>query len=163
VSMLTVSIADAIEQIELIRLLLNAYPDMENLTGGLRHMLPPLLQAAAGTNHEVIRLLEDHVRTMHPGKTLPYNYLHHRAESTDGSPAMMTMLDACRLAIQDRGLVDTKYGYGLLQQGDRKRKDDIKLSSVDQLTRHKDRKEIFTYLREKGAQFWYEIDGYFIG
>ncbi|KAG4410794.1 hypothetical protein IFR04_016070 [Cadophora malorum] len=154
---------DAAEQIELIRLLLNAYPDMENLTRGLRHMLPPLLQAATGTNLEVIRLLEDHVRTMHPGKTLPYNYLHHRAESTDGSPAMMTMLDACSLAIQDRGLVDINYGYGPRQQGDRKRKGDIKLSLVDQLTRHKDRKEIFTYLREKGAQFWYEIDGYFIG
>lgn len=160
--MLTVLTADAVEQIELIRLLLNAYPEMENLTRGLRHMLPPLLQAATGTNLEVIRLLEDHVRTMHPGKKLPYNYLHHRAQSTDGSPAMMTMLDACRLAIQDRGLVDNLYGYGPWQQGDRKRKEEIKLSLVDQLTRHKDRKKIFAYLREKGAQFWYEIDGYFI-
>jgi len=89
---------------------------------------------------------------MHPGKPLPYGYLHHRAESTDGSPAMMTMLDACSLAIQDRGLVDINHGYGLRQQGDRKRKEDIKPSLVEYLTRHKDRKEPFTYLRDKGAQ-----------
>jgi hypothetical protein len=136
---------------------------MENLTRGWRHNLPPLLQAATGTNLEVIRLLEDHVRLMHPGKTLPYNHLHHRAESQDGSPAMMTMLDACSLSIQSPGLVDHKYGYGLLQKSDRSEEEDAKLGTVDQLGRHYSRKATYKYLREKGAQLWWELEGYFIG
>jgi hypothetical protein len=156
-------LAEAVEQIELIRLLLNAYPEVENLTRGWRHILPSLLQAATGTNLEVIQLLEDHVRLTHPGKLLPYNHLHHRAESQDGSPAMMTMLDACSLSIRDRGLVDHKYGYGLIQQSDRTKNEDIKLGTVDQLGRHYSRKAIYKHLREKGAQLWWELDGYFIG
>lgn len=95
---------------------------------------------------------------------MPYNHLHHRAEREDGSPVMMTMLDACLLGIQDRGLVDRQYGYGMIGRGQRRGNDDeVKLSLVDQLGRHYSRKAIFKYLRENGAQFWYEIDGYFIG
>jgi len=156
-------IANAVEQIELIRLILSTYPDFEHLTRGRLHLLPPTFQAATGTNLDIIRLMEEHVRIKHPVKRFPYNHLHYRGESSlDGHPGMMTMLDACNLSIKDRGLVDPMYGYNTDHGTAHGRQDKIRLGLVDQLGRHYSRKDIFRYLREKGAQLWYELDGYFI-
>lgn len=146
----------AVEHMELLRLLFNAYPDMDNLTQGWRHLLPALHRAASGTNLEVLRLMQEHVEFKHPGKSLPYNHVHLRNEIPEGA-VLLTMLDCCRFGIVVPGFnTDISHLPNYGEEGI------LGMSAFDLSKNRDEKKRIYQYLREQGAVHGWELDGYFI-
>lgn len=147
--------AGAIENLEMLRLLFDAYPNVENLTQGWRSQLPALHRAAAGTNLEVLQLMREHIELKHRGKTLPYNHTHLRNEIPAGA-VLLTPLDCCRFGMTypdfDKTALSSRgEGEGIFE-----------VNAFEQQEKQNRRKRIYGYLRDQGAVHGWELDGYFV-
>ncbi|KIW81295.1 hypothetical protein Z517_04320 [Fonsecaea pedrosoi CBS 271.37] len=156
--MIASSVSDgskAVEQLELFRLLLDTYPEMENLTQGHRGKLPVLHRVASGANLEILRLMEEHVVIKHPGKRFPYNYTHLRNEIQEGA-VLLTMLDCSRFA-------NTIPEFGAsMHESSTRHEDVLAMSTFDRSVRQDEREKVYRHLRDHGAVHGWELDGYFI-
>ncbi|KAH8586370.1 hypothetical protein B0O99DRAFT_602542 [Bisporella sp. PMI_857] len=146
------------EQLELFRMLLAAYPEVENLTLGRRQLLPALHVLASGTHIEVLQLLREHVELKHPGKKIPYNYAHLRNEIPEG-PVLLTALDCCRFGIT---VPDFDKNANLNLGVGREKEDILKMNAFEKSEERGQRQRIYQYLRGQGAVHGWELDGYFI-
>lgn len=147
--------AEAVEQLELFRLLLNTYPEMENFTQGHRSVFPVLHRVASRANLEILRLMEEHAVIKYPGKRFPYNYTHLRNEIPEGA-VLLTMLDCSRF-----GNTIPEFG-ALMHESSSRDEDVLAMSTFDRSVRQDQREKVYRHLRDHGAVHGWELDGYFI-
>jgi len=138
-------------------LLLNAYPDMENLTQGHRHILPVTHRAALYGYLEIIQLMEEHVELQYPGRKFPYNYMHLHNVLPQGH-SLLTMLDCSRFGLTVAEFASTS-GKATFDDKDA---DLLDMSTFDHMVMVDRKEQVYRYLRDRGAVHGWELDGYFI-
>jgi hypothetical protein len=140
----------------MLRLLLNAYPAVDNLTEGWRDQLPALQRAAAGTNVEVLQLMREHIELNQVKHIVPYNYIHLRHEIPEG-PVLLTALDCCRY-----GMIVPEFDKSAIMTSQDEDGGSVRLTTFEKQQKRSQRKGVYRYLRDQGAVHGWELDGYFI-